>query len=57
MTKYLVTNSTGAQIADIYGVTSTNSDGFALGPWMSNIKANANGVNYAAWNWKKGTTP
>ena len=51
-TKLLSSDRTDAELT-VSGVTSFDADGFSLG---TNNDPNANGVTWAAWNWKAGGT-
>ena len=55
-TKYIFSNSTGAEVTDALTLKSFNSDGFTLGTDASNLEVNDNTKTYVAWNWKAGTT-
>jgi len=48
VTKYLITNTTGAE-GTTSGVTAFDSDGFSVG---GNSMTNSNSNNYVSWNWK-----
>ena len=48
----LASNSNGAGGSSSTGITSWNSDGFALG---SNTDFNNNSYSFVSWNWKAGT--
>ena len=52
-TKFLKTNTTGAEITSATSLLSFDSDGFTYG---SNLSGNQSGKTYAAWNWKAGGT-
>jgi hypothetical protein len=45
----LVANSTGAEVGSVFGVSSFNSNGFALG---SHPDMNASGGSYVGWQWR-----
>jgi hypothetical protein len=49
--KYLVTNSTAAEVTDAQWITSLNSDGFSIG--TNNLP---NTWTNVAWQWKKGAS-
>ena len=51
LTKYIRPNATNTEDTKTNAVTAVNSDGFVLGADSSN-DINANGQNYASWNWK-----
>jgi hypothetical protein len=52
-TKVIYSNLTNVEGTDTNGLTSFDSDGFSLG---TEGQSNGNGVNFASWNWKAGTT-
>jgi hypothetical protein len=49
----LSSNNTEAEVSQINGLTSFDSDGFSVGD-RANI--NQNSSNFASWNWKAGTS-
>ena len=53
VTKYIASNTDGAEGTQAQGLTAFNSDGYALGTDEMN---NASGQTYVGWNWKAGTT-
>jgi len=52
-TKYLLSSTAGTESTSSIQVTGFASDGFALG---SGTNTNNNNINYAAWQWKAGTS-
>jgi len=52
VTKYISSNSTGAEGTEAAGVTAFGTDGFTVG---NTVTVNT-GFNYVGWNWKGGTT-
>ena len=52
-TKYLVTDSTAAEVTDAQTLTAFNSNGFALG---TSTGINNNAATYVGWQWKAGGT-
>ena len=52
-TKHTHSNTNDAEVTDATGVTSFNSDGFAV---SSNGNLNGNGTTIASWNWKANGT-
>lgn len=52
-TKYLLSNSTQAEVTNSNIVTSSDSDGFTVG---SSGAVNGNTATYVAWNWKAGNS-
>jgi hypothetical protein len=53
VTKYLQSNTTGAEGTAATSLTSFNSDGFTVN---SDTSTGANGVTYVGWQWKEGPT-
>ena len=53
VTKYLRSNSTGAETTTANTLTSFNSDGFSLG---GNADTNRSPDTFVSWNWKAGGT-
>jgi hypothetical protein len=53
VTKYLQSNTTGAEGTAATSLTAFNSDGFTVN---SDTSTGANGVTYIGWQWKKGAT-
>ena len=49
VTKYIASNTDGAEGTEAQGLTAFNSDGYALGTDEMN---NATGQTYVGWNWK-----
>ena len=52
VTKYLISNTTSAQVTNTDTVKSFDSDGYTIGP--AGVTG-GNGVTFASWNWKAGT--
>ena len=50
-TKYLISNTTSAQVTNTDTVKSFDSDGYTIGP--AGVTG-GNGVTFASWNWKAG---
>jgi hypothetical protein len=53
VTKYLQSNTTGAEGTAATSLTAFNSDGFTVN---SDTSTGANGVTYVGWQWKEGPT-
>ena len=53
VTKYLQSNTTGAEGTAATSLTAFNSDGFTVN---SDTSTGANGVTYVGWQWKEGAT-
>ena len=53
VTKYLQSNTTGAEGTAATSLTAFNSDGFTVN---SDTSTGANGVTYIGWQWKEGAT-
>jgi hypothetical protein len=52
--KYLVSNTTNAEVTYLDTLTSFNSNGFSAGNDSSGSGINTNGTNYVSWQWKAG---
>ena len=48
-TKYLVSDTTGAEVTDVQTLTSFNTNGFSLG---TSTGINANAATYIGWQWR-----
>jgi hypothetical protein len=53
VTKALISDTTGAETTDTFGLTAFNSNGFTV---STDTNYNNSGATYVAWNWKAGGT-
>jgi hypothetical protein len=53
VTKALISDTTGAETTDTFGLTAFNSNGFTV---STNTDYNNSGATYVAWNWRAGGT-